>query len=195
MRFLLCFLVCLSATRVASLARSEEPPATRILVAYHSESGHTESLAKAVAEGVASVEDVGVILRKVSEVKEEDISAADGILVGTPVHWAGLSAQVKAFLVRVGGILDQTEHGEGRTGGAFCTGGAVSAGKELARLEILASFLNMRFIVVGGIAADGFGTLGAEATTGPADPGLSTAELDEARRSGERFARITRKIQ
>ncbi len=65
----------------------------------------------------------------------------------------------------------------------------------MARLSVLAAFLQMRFIVIGGVAADGFGTLGAQATTGPEDPGLSKEEKEEARRFGERFARLTRQIK
>lgn len=181
----------LAAGAHADIASSEEPAKTVILVAYHSETGNTEALAEAIAEGAAKVPGVEAILRNVALVKDEDISRADGILVGTPVYWASLHARVKDFLDRVGAVLDQENHGEGRAAGAFCTAGAPSSGKELARLSILAAFLNMRFVVVGGIEPDGFGNLGAEATTGPDDPGLSDAELEKARRSGERFARIT----
>jgi NAD(P)H dehydrogenase (quinone) len=164
-------------------------------VAYYSETGHTASVAKALTEGMARVAGVEVTLRSVEAVSDQDILEADGILVGTPVHWGSLSSRVKDFLDQVGSVLDGESHGEGRTGGAFCTGGATSSGKELARLSILAAFLNLRFIAVGGLASDGFGNLGAQATTGPEDPGLSAAELDEARRSGERFARITKQFK
>ncbi len=184
MGFLLSFLFL-------SLTPEAQAEDTRILVAYYSETGHTESMAKALAEGMATVAGVEVVLRSVDDVSEQEILQADGILVGTPVHWGSLSARVKDFLDKVGGLLDTESHGEGRTGGAFCTGGAVSSGKELARLAILAAFLNLRFVAVGGLASDGFGNLGAQATTGPEDPGFSAAELDEARRTGERFARIT----
>ncbi len=68
-------------------------------------------------------------------------------------------------------------------------------GKDLARLTILSAFLTMRFVIVGGVEAEGFGTLGPEATTGPADPGISEKELEEARRFGERFARMTLQIR
>jgi NAD(P)H dehydrogenase (quinone) len=180
---------------ILSLTAQVQNEDTRILVAYYSETGHTESMAKALAEGVAGVAGVKVTLRSVADVEEEEILEADGILVGTPVHWGSLSAEVKDFLDHVGGVLDSENHGEGRTGGAFCTGGAVSSGKELARLAILAAFLNLRFVVVGGLSADGYGNLGAQATTGPEDPGLSAAELDEARQSGERFARITKQFK
>lgn len=175
-------------------------PSVKILIAYDSRTGNTESLARAVAEGAGSVAGVEVVLRRQPEVEADEIASADGILVGTPVHWANLSAETKAFLDRIGGALAAAgEIGadsspRDRTGGAFVTGGSVASGKELARLSILAAFLNLKFVVLGGVDAAGFGTLGAQATTGPSDPGLSELELDEARRSGERFATLTKRL-
>ena len=197
MSFFLSLMVFLAASVTPPASSAEEADKTTILVAYYSETGNTESLAKAIVEGVSSVPSTEPVLRSVSEVKDEDIRTANGILVGTPVQWGGLSARAKDFVDRVGRVLGEGEgqYGEGRTAGAFCTGGQVASGKELARMAILAAFLNMRFVVVGGLQADGFGNLGAEATTGPADPGLSEKELDEARLAGERFARITREVR
>jgi NAD(P)H dehydrogenase (quinone) len=176
---------------------AQEAKSIRILIAFHSESGNTETLARAVQEGAQRVAGVEISLRKVGEVGAQEILTADGILVGTPVHWAGLSAESKRFLDRVGQVLMEAKalEREGRTAGAFVTGDAVASGKELARVAIVSAFLNLRFLVLGGIAADGFGTLGPQATTGPEDPGLSEVELEEARRSGERFARLTREIR
>jgi NAD(P)H dehydrogenase (quinone) len=170
---------------------------TSILVVYDSRTGHTERMARAVADGVGEVEGVASVLRRRDEVRDEDILGASGILLGSPVHWGSLSAESKTFLDRVGQVLvEARELGPGstpkaRAAGAFVTGGAASSGKELARLAILAAFLNMRFVAVGGEEADGFGTLGAQATTGESDPGLSEAELEEARRFGRRFASMT----
>jgi NAD(P)H dehydrogenase (quinone) len=186
---------CILALAIAAAS----PPAEdrSILVVFDSRTGHTEGLARAVAEGVARVEGAAAVLRRREEVADEDILAASGILLGSPVHWASLSAESKSFLERVGQVLvEAKELGQGstprmRAAGAFVTGGAVSSGKELARIAILAAFLNMRFVVVGGEEADGFGTLGPQATTAGGDPGLSEAELEEARRFGKRFADVT----
>jgi len=181
---------------VAAAAFAQPPAPTRILVSYYSETGYTEKLAQAIAKGAGSVPSVETTLRKTADVKDEDIPRYDGILLGTPVQWSNLSAEAKRFLDRVGSALwkDKT-YGDGRTAGAFCTGGAVAMGKEMARLSILSAFLTMRFTVIGGVDDQGFGTLGPEATTGPADPGLSDKELEEGRRFGERFARMTRQIR
>ncbi len=175
---------------------AQEQPSARILVAYYSETGHTEAMARAVRDGAATVKGVVVSLRKVDEASDDEILKADGILLGSPVHWANPSAEAKRFLDRVGNTLWKAKtNGDGRTAGAFCTGGAIAAGKDLTRLAILAAFLQMRYILIGGVDAEGYGTLGAQATTGPDDPGLSEKELAEARRFGERFARLTRQVR
>ena len=191
MRWMFAFFMLVT---VPLLARDDE---TSVLVVFDSRTGHTESFARAVAEGAASVEGVSAVLRRRDDVRDEDILSSSGILLGSPVHWGSLSAESKTFLDRVGQVLvDAKELGPSstpktRSAGAFVTGGAISSGKELARLAILAAFLNMRFVVVGGEEADGFGNLGAQATTAGGDPGLSEAELEEARRFGKRFAAMT----
>jgi NAD(P)H dehydrogenase (quinone) len=180
----------------AVAACGQEPAAIRILISYHSETGNTAELAQAIHKGAASVAGVDVTLRKMSDVKNEEIAQFDGIVVGTPVQWANASAETRRFLDRVGDVLWKAKtNGDGRTAGAFCTGGGVAMGKDVARLSILSAFLTMRFTVVGGVDDQGFGTLGPEATTGPADPGVSEKEKEEARRFGERFARHTRQVR
>lgn len=186
------FLFGLACVTLPALA--QQKPAA-VLIAYHSESGNTEKFAQAVSAGASSVADVRVVLRKAGDVTDEDILQADGVIVGTPVHWANISAEAKRFLDHVGAAFSKAKtNGEGRTAAAFCTGGSVANGKDLARLSILAGFLALRFVVLGGVDAYGFGTLGAQATTGPADPGLSDKELEEARLFGVRFATLTRQI-
>jgi NAD(P)H dehydrogenase (quinone) len=189
-------LLLLAAAAVAAA----QPTPTRVLIAYHSESGNTAKLAQAIQAGAASVEGVEAALRKAADVQDADIGAADGIVVGTPVQWGDLSAETKRLLDRIGKVLDRPAAGkrtlgEGRTAGAFCTGGGVSMGKEMARLAILSAFLTMRFVVIGGVDAEGFGTLGPDATTGPADPGVSKQEVEEARQFGARFAQLTRRVR
>jgi NAD(P)H dehydrogenase (quinone) len=168
----------------------------QILVAYHSETGNTEALAGLVRDGVASVEGVEARLRRLEAVTDDDILQAEGILLGTPVHWSTVSVETRVFLDRVGGVLMQAGalEREGRTAGAFCTGGGVAMGKEMARLTILNSFLTMRFVVVGGVEGEGFGTLGPEATTPDPKTPMTAEEKASAQASGERFARLTRQI-
>ena len=189
-------LVVLLATVVLAATALAQDPRARVLIAYHSESGNTEKLARAVHAGVASIPGVTAVLRKAAEVSEDDILTADGLIVGTPVQWSNLSGETKRLLDRVGAVLWRAKKtGDGRTAGAFCTGGGVAMGKDTARWSILSALLTMRFVVVGGVDAAGFGTLGPEATTGPVDPGISVKEEKEARQFGERFARTTKQMR
>ena len=57
-----------------------------ILVAYFSKSGNTEKMAKALDEGAGGVKGVTASLKKISEVTQADLKAADGLAVGSPVY-------------------------------------------------------------------------------------------------------------
>jgi NAD(P)H dehydrogenase (quinone) len=182
MRFVLALL--------ATAAFAQQPP-VRILVSYHSQSGNTAKLAEAVRKGAASVNGVTVTLKKAAEVTDAEVVAYDGIVFGAPVYWQSISAEGKAFVDRVATAHQKAKaNGDGRTAGVFCTAGAVSSGKDLARLSMIAAFLAMRFTVIGGVDSEGFGTLGPQATTPPGTP-VGDASAEEARIFGERFARLT----
>jgi NAD(P)H dehydrogenase (quinone) len=169
----------------------------RILIAFHSETGNTEALARSVRDGMARVDGVEIVLRKVAEASAEEILKSDGIVLGAPVYWQDLPAEARRFVERMGEALSKAgkQLGEGRTAGVFCTAGATASGKDLTRLSALAAFLAMRFIVIGGADGEGYGTTGPQATTAGSDPGISEKEKDEARRFGERFARLTKQIR
>lgn len=160
----------------------------RILIAFHSDTGNTAALAAAVREGASRVEGVSVSLRRIQEVSDEDIRAARGILLGAPVHWQAVSAPMKSFLDRLGRVLGPA-FGEGKSGGVFVTSGSPSNGADLARLDVIAALLSMRFIVIGGVLDGGFGSLGAQAFGG-----VTPAARQDARRFGERFARLTARL-
>jgi NAD(P)H dehydrogenase (quinone) len=184
------------ALLVLSLTVAAQDRPVRLLVAYYSQTGNTEKMAVAVGKGAASVKGVEVAVRKVADVKDAEILGADGILVGTPVQWGNAAVGAKQFLDRVGDVLWKAKtNGDGRTAGAFCTGGGIALGKDVARISIISALMTMRFVIVGGVDEAGFGTLGAQATTGEADPGVSEKELEEARRFGERFAQVTVKMK
>ncbi len=161
----------------------------RILIVFHSDTGNTAALAEAVREGAAGVEGVSVAMKRVQEVRDEEIRAAGGILIGSPVHWQTLSAPVKSFLDRMGRVLPP-DYGEGKLGGVFVTSGSPSNGADLARLDVIAALLSMRFAVIGGVLDGGFGSLGAQAFGS-----VTPAAREDARRFGERFARMAVRMQ
>jgi NAD(P)H dehydrogenase (quinone) len=175
---------------LAVTASAADP--VRILVAYHSVTGHTEKLAREVRAGAAGVEGVEVTLTRTADFKAADITRFNGILVGGPVHWANMSAETRAFLDRIGDALWKAKaNGDGRTAGVFCTGGGEAMGKDVVRLSAIAALMTMRYTIIGGVDAAGFGTLGPQATTGGRQT-VADNDLAEARQFGERFARLTR---
>jgi hypothetical protein len=65
----------------------------------------------------------------------------------------------------------------------------------MARMSAIAAFLAMRFVIVGGVNEEGFGTLGPQAATAGKPPGVNDRDRADARRFGERFARLTRQLR
>ncbi|HVT42837.1 MAG TPA: flavodoxin family protein [Thermoanaerobaculia bacterium] len=126
--------------------RAEEVPA-RILIAYYSASGHTRTMAEAVARGARSVEGAVVTLRSVGEVKNAELLAADAIIVGSPVYNAAPAPAVQQF---INGWPFEKEPLKDKIGAAFVTAGGISAGEELVQLSLLHSMLVFGMIVVGG---------------------------------------------
>jgi len=72
----------------------------KILIVYHSQTGKTEKMARAVADGAKSIEGVDVMLKKAAEATLEDLLAADGLAVGTPENFGYMSGMVKDFFDR-----------------------------------------------------------------------------------------------
>jgi multimeric flavodoxin WrbA len=71
-----------------------------ILIIYHSQTGNTEKMALAVAEGARSIEPTDVILKKAQDAALEDLLASDGLAIGTPENFGYMSGMVKDFFDR-----------------------------------------------------------------------------------------------
>jgi NAD(P)H dehydrogenase (quinone) len=172
------------------LLLAQAPPTpVKVLVTYHSMSGHTAELAKAVASGAEGA-GAEVTLRPVGDVKCAELLQSDGLVVGSPVYWSNMAGEVKSFFDRwtsACGFVPPAFQMRDKVGAAFVTGGEVSSGKEIALMTMLAAMLGNRMIVVSEGEA-----LGAAATTGEGKQPLAAKELDAGRRLGERVARIAR---
>ncbi len=72
----------------------------KILIVYHSQTGKTEKMAQAVAEGAKSIEGVDVVLKKAADATLEDLLTADGLALGTPENFGYMSGMVKDFFDR-----------------------------------------------------------------------------------------------
>lgn len=72
----------------------------KVLIIYHSQSGNTEAMAKAVAEGAKSAK-ASVTLKKASEANADDLLACDIVAFGTPNYFGYMSGMVKDYFDRV----------------------------------------------------------------------------------------------
>jgi NAD(P)H dehydrogenase (quinone) len=72
----------------------------KMMVVYHSGSGHTKSQAEAVQRGAAGVAgmDVELITAADAAGRLDDFDGADAILFGCPTYMGSMSAGMKAFL-------------------------------------------------------------------------------------------------
>jgi len=72
----------------------------KILIVYHSQTGHTAKMARAVRDGAASIENTEVIFREARDATIDDLFAADGVAIGTPENFGYMSGAVKDFFDR-----------------------------------------------------------------------------------------------
>lgn len=189
---LLVALVSLVAWTGHASAMLSDADTVRVLIVYHSETGNTEALAEAAAEGARSSGGVEVSLKTVHEATNADLEACDALMIGSPTYWGSMSTPVKQF------IDGQRPFMGDKVGAAFATGGSDGGGKELAVLSILAAMLNNGMIVAGPHYEESgfrFGSFGVAATTGVDSPGLDEAELKRARLLGERVAVVAKRYR
>lgn len=71
-----------------------------LLIVFHSQSGHTEQMANAVAQGVGEVDDVTLRFLRAAEAGLEDLLWCDGLILGTPENFGYMSGAIKDFLDR-----------------------------------------------------------------------------------------------
>ena len=118
----------------------------KVLVVYHSRSGNTQRMAEAVVEGASSVKDADVTLKKVDDATPEDMLSADAIIMGSPVYYGTMAAELKKLI-----YVSVKHHGklEGKVGGAFATAGVMGGGLETTVTDILHALLVHGMIVQG----------------------------------------------
>ena len=70
----------------------------KALVLYYSKGGNTRRLAEAIAEGVGQLDGVEAVMRHTRDVTKDDFVEADGLIVGSPVYFGTMAAQLKKVL-------------------------------------------------------------------------------------------------
>lgn len=140
----------------------------KILVLYYSMYGHIEIMANAVAEGVRSVENTEVAVKRVPELMSEEVArrvgakidqatpiatvdelpSYDAIVFGTPTRFGNMCAQMRNFLDQTGrlwlsgGLI-------GKVGSVFTSTGTQHGGQETTITSFHTTLLHHGMIIVG----------------------------------------------
>lgn len=196
---------------------------TKILVLYYSMYGHTETMAKAVAEGARSVEDTEVTLKRVPEIIPEEkardagvkldqsapvastdeLADYDAIIFGTPTRFGNMCAQMRNFLDQTGGLW---ANGKliGKVGSVFTSTGTQHGGQETTITSFHTTLLHHGMIIVG-VPYSCKGITKMNEITGGSPYGASTLadsdgsreasdnEIDIARFQGAHVAEVAKK--
>ena len=156
----------------------------KVLVVYCSETGNTEKMALAVADGVKQVENVEVTVKKVEQASLDDLCCADGIIMGSPTYYGQMSGKLKGFIdgsVKIHGKL------EGKVGAAFTSSGGTATGAEATLLSILETMLVHGMIIQGRSDDKHFG---AAAIGAP-----HAKEIEYCKELGRRVAHLVLKLE
>lgn len=140
----------------------------KVLVLYYSMYGHIEIMAHAVAEGVRSVENTAVAVKRVPELMSEEVARRvgakldqaapiaavdelpdyDAIIFGTPTRFGNMCAQMRNFLDQTGriwlngGLI-------GKVGSVFTSTGTQHGGQETTITSFHTTLLHHGMIIVG----------------------------------------------
>lgn len=138
-----------------------------------------------MAKGARDVEGVEVVVKRASDVTNDDLLGIDGLVVGSPVYFGSMSAEVKEMFDRSVGIRRRLE---GKVGAAFTTSGHPTGGKETTLLSILQAMLIHGMVVVGDPISAG-GHYGVASVGMP-----NEEERRSARQLGKRVAELSKVI-
>ncbi len=140
----------------------------RILILYYSSYGHVETMARAVAEGAASVDGAEIVVKRVRELVPEEVARKagvkldqkapfadplelggyDAIIVGSPTRFGNMAAQMRNFWDQTGPLWIQNAL-LGKIGGAFTSTASQHGGQEMTITSIHTTLLHHGMIIVG----------------------------------------------
>ncbi len=108
----------------------------RLLILYHSQSGNTERLAKAVCAGANQESGTTTKLIQAFDASLSDLLETDGILIGTPENFGYMSGAMKDFFDRT--YYPAQEHALNLPYGLFISAGNDGSGavREIDRILV-----------------------------------------------------------
>lgn len=120
----------------------------KIYIVYDSDNGHTEVLAKSIAEGARGVEGAEVILEDVEHADIHMLPEMDAIVWGCPGHFGTISAGLKTWIDKLGYLW---AHGSlvDKIGAVFCTTATEHGGLEATMLNLITPMMHHGMIIVG----------------------------------------------
>lgn len=112
-------------------------PGKRLLIVYHSQSGHTESMAEAVILGARddAIDGVEVVVKMALVATAADVRAADGIILGTPENFGYMSGAMKVFFDTI--YYPCLDHTQGLPYGLFIRAGNDGQGALTSMVRII----------------------------------------------------------
>jgi NAD(P)H dehydrogenase (quinone) len=163
----------------------EEGVMAKVVVVFYSRTGNTEKMAELVAQGARDA-GADTDLRRISEVENvapEDLLEYDGIVVGSPTYYGGMSWELKR-------LFDDSVrfHGKfaGKVGGAFASSANIGGGNETTIRQILDAMLIHGMVVEGTAMGDHYG---------PVSIGAPDARVNEQCVAlGKRVAKLAAKL-
>lgn len=184
---------------------------TRVLVLYYSMYGHIETMAKAVAEGVRSVKNTEVIIKRVPDLVPEEVARKvgakldqaapiaaveelpnyDAIIFGTPTRFGNMCAQMRNFLDQTGQLW---LNGSliGKVGSVFTSTATQHGGQETTITSFHTTLLHHGMIIVG-VPYSCQEIMNMREITGGSPYGASTlADRDGSRQPSENEIKIAR---
>ncbi|MFA7543946.1 MAG: NAD(P)H:quinone oxidoreductase [Candidatus Cloacimonadaceae bacterium] len=144
----------------------------KVLVLFYSAYGHTYQLAKAVAEGAKTIDNIEVALKRVPETLPEELQKSigiyeaqkafadipiatieelpeyDAIIFGTPTRFGMMASQMKAFLDGTGGLWAKGAL-IGKIGSVFTSTATQHGGQETTIFTFYTVLLHHGMLVAG----------------------------------------------
>lgn len=125
---------------------------------YHTFTGNTEKMARAVAEGAKQVQGVDVILKKAAEVTLEDFVSSDAVAFGSPNTFGDMAGALSDFFDRTWSVHGQVA---GRPAVAFTSENPGETGA-LRDIERFFNYYGLKKVSEGVVSAGALGTVKSE---------------------------------
>lgn len=162
-----------------------------MLILYDSRGGLVETLAGAIAEGVATVEGATASRRRIDEAGAAELLQCDALILGSP-NWSGITGRLKEWMDQSGDLWESGDLA-GKPGAAFTAAWSRSGGIEATLLQLFHLLVAHGMIFVGLPWSERMRSSGSYyGVTAHGD--VTEDDLEQARALGERVARLAMKL-